>query len=131
MQRTLWFVGLVVFLAACSPSGSEDQLEDPLVLELGGDNPHMAPALRKRAAEVLSEPSPVDDPQPVPDPDPVPPRQRYREIALPDGGSLYKLCSDHLGDGTRWPDIAKLNGWTEAEVKRLRPGTLVKLPLQD
>ncbi len=141
MVRTLWSGGLVVFLAACSPSGNDDRLDDPLILELGGNNLHIAPELRKRV--VLPEPAPepgpaVDpavDPAVTPEPElpPVPgptPRQQYREIALPEGGSLYKLCEDHLGDGSRWKVVAEANGWSENQVRRLPAGTMVRIPLR-
>ncbi len=38
------------------------------------------------------------------------------------------LARKHLGDGARVSEILQLNGWSEADARRLLAGQKVKLP---
>jgi len=49
-------------------------------------------------------------------------------VALAKGQTIYALAKAELGDGNRWKEILKLNGWTEAQAAKLRAGTAVRLP---
>jgi hypothetical protein len=49
-------------------------------------------------------------------------------VTLREGEPLYGLASVHLGKGSRWPEIARLNGWSERQAEQLRTGTQVRLP---
>jgi nucleoid-associated protein YgaU len=49
-------------------------------------------------------------------------------VILGKGQTLFAIAKKHLGSATRYKEILKHNGWTEAQAKRLPPGTKVKLP---
>lgn len=44
------------------------------------------------------------------------------------GDSLWKVAQKLLGDGSRWPEIQRLNGIADAEIRRLPIGKVLKLP---
>ncbi|MCA8956656.1 MAG: hypothetical protein KDC87_11330, partial [Planctomycetes bacterium] len=56
------------------------------------------------------------------------PEPAFTEVRLAAGQTLYGLCRDQLGNGARWREVAKLNGWSEAQAGRLSEGQSVKLP---
>lgn len=71
-----------------------------------------------------SEPAPQDVPQQEPEPAPL----AETEVVLGKGQTLFAVAKKHLGSATRYKEILKHNGWTEAQAKRLPAGTKVKLP---
>ena len=140
MLRVLLALALPCLAAGCSDGHAAAVPSDgTLVLELGGD-----------AASHLLREQPVEKPDPAPRP--VEPQDERREEGLRDGSpepppaptsapsldhfvvklapreTLTHLAKRHLGDGTRYPEIMRLNGWTERDVLRLRPGQEVKIP---
>ncbi|MFO1052893.1 MAG: hypothetical protein U1F36_11815 [Planctomycetota bacterium] len=126
-----WFVcgvALLVGLSACKPREAAARSRDELVLELGGDGPPLAKLLtdaRRRvesaSSQTIASPLRLRAPErPV----------RYRTVRLGAGESLSKLCARVLGDSSRWREIAELNGWSEADLRRLAEGTDVRLPMQ-
>lgn len=56
--------------------------------------------------------------------DRIPPKE-YRMVA---GDTLWSIAKRTLGDGSRWREIQQLNGISDAEVKRLPVGKVLKLP---
>jgi hypothetical protein len=62
------------------------------------------------------------------DPDPEGPRATPSVLVLGEGDTLSELCQRELGRGSLWRRVAEFNGWSEAEVSRLRPGTEVRVP---
>jgi len=44
------------------------------------------------------------------------------------GDSLWKVAQKMLGDGSRWREIQKLNGISDAQLKKLPVGMVLKLP---
>ncbi|MFN9275185.1 MAG: LysM peptidoglycan-binding domain-containing protein [Planctomycetota bacterium] len=72
----------------------------------------------------------------APKPTPTPPRgaapaavePAFTVVTLAEGQTLIHLARKHLGDGNRFREILALNGWSEAESRRLKPGTKVKVP---
>jgi nucleoid-associated protein YgaU len=64
-------------------------------------------------------PAPRDEPKPSPD---------YLVVTLGPRQNLIQLAKKHLGDGNRFRDIMTLNGWSEADTRRLQPGQKVKIP---
>lgn len=55
-------------------------------------------------------------------------RIQPKTYTLAPGDSLWKVAQKMLGDGSRWRDIQKLNGITDAEIRRLPVGKVLKLP---
>jgi LysM repeat protein len=51
--------------------------------------------------------------------------QSYKMVA---GDSLWSIAKKELGNGARWIEIQKLNGISDAEIKRLPIGKVLKLP---
>lgn len=72
------------------------------------------------AVQPVSPPSPVVGEDPSPDGETV--------VVLGKGQTLFAVAKKHLGSATRYKEILKHNGWTEAQAKRLPAGTKVKLP---
>jgi hypothetical protein len=56
--------------------------------------------------------------------DRVPPRT-YTLVA---GDNLWKVAQKVLGDGSRWREIQRLNGITDAQIRSLPVGMVLKLP---
>ncbi|MBL8737923.1 MAG: LysM peptidoglycan-binding domain-containing protein [Planctomycetes bacterium] len=153
MLRALFALALPCLAAACSDGHAAAVPSDgTLVLELGGDAASLrgtlanlgvaveAPHLLREQPAAPSEPSPRPvqtqgptelgtDTPPVPPPAPTEqPPLDYFVVTLAPRETLTHLAKRHLGDGTRYPEIMRLNGWTERDVLRLRPGREVKIP---
>lgn len=54
--------------------------------------------------------------------------QQPKSYILVSGDTLWAVAKKFLGNGARWPEIQKLNGIAEAEIKRLQIGRVLKLP---
>lgn len=62
----------------------------------------------------------------VPDrPNEQQPPKTYTLVA---GDTLWAVAQRFLGNGARWPEIQSLNGITDAEIKRLQIGRVLRLP---
>lgn len=72
----------------------------------------------ERIVRVASAPSPTrpDD------------RVQPKSYTLAAGDNLWKVAQKILGDGSRWREIQTLNNISDAEVKRLPVGKVLKLP---
>ncbi len=120
-------------------------MENQLELTLGGNNPSLRRDLaridevagyrpqRRPPAEVQPRPPARQQPpqaQQLPRPRPSQAVALQEPVALQEGETLYRLAVRHLGDGKRWREIVRLNGWSERQVSRLRVGTRVELPLR-
>lgn len=143
-------------LASCAKPAKAAVHEDVLVLEVGGQEASLrevlqalgrdvGPGHRLRPVEEQPEPRPVDpsrqklpvqeeerrDPQPEPpppQPEPEPePESEWVTVELPKGETLIHVARRHLGNGTRWGEIVEWNGFTAAQLKRLRIGHPIKL----
>lgn len=55
-------------------------------------------------------------------------KQQPRTYTLVAGDNLWKIAKKFLGDGSRWREIATLNGIKDSEVRRLPIGLTIKLP---
>lgn len=129
-----------------------------LVLEVGGGKPSLRQALKRAGLDApppidlsppaAAAPPPVADdapaakaappatraaggdaPKPQAPPAPTPaPEPAVVVVTLAEGQTLIHLARKHLGDGNRFREILELNGWSEAESRRLKPGTKVKIP---
>jgi len=147
-----------LLLAGCSDSRAAAKPSDGvLVLEVGGIDTSLRKSLTDAGIEVgapqvlvpvvpvpevESPPPPPGEgqapqgqptapvPEPKGDPAPAPANADWFEVELAPKQTLTGLAKKHLGDGTRYPEILKLNGWTERDVLRLRPGAKVKIPKQ-
>jgi len=131
MDRTLFGCVLAWTAAACGGAEPPPPRGDVLELELGGANEQLGPALRAVAGDE-AEPQAQPDAPPTVAPEAEVGRAARpgRVVTLRKGQTIYGLARDHLGDGDRWLEILELNGWTEAQAMRLRPGAEVKLPLR-
>lgn len=75
----------------------------------------------------VSPATPPRDAKPQPA-QPQPEVKAFRTVTLKAGETLYGLCQKHLNRGGAWREVAKLNGWTEAQAGNLPEGQVVKLP---
>lgn len=55
-------------------------------------------------------------------------RQTPKTYTMRAGDTLWKVAKTQLGDGARWQEIQKLNGITDAQIKVLPIGKVLKLP---
>jgi len=55
-------------------------------------------------------------------------KQQSKTYKLVAGDTLWKVAQKQLGNGTRWQEIQKLNGISDAEITRLQVGRVLKLP---
>lgn len=55
-------------------------------------------------------------------------RQPPKTRTIVAGDTLWKVAKLTLGDGSRFKEIQQLNGLTDAQVKALAPGTVLRLP---
>ncbi len=54
--------------------------------------------------------------------------QQPKTYALVAGDTLWAVAKEYLGNGARWPEIQKKNDITDAEIRRLQIGRVLKLP---
>lgn len=66
----------------------------------------------------------IQNPKPTRPDDRVPPKT-YTLVA---GDNLWKVAQKVLGDGSRWREIQRLNGLSDAQLKSLKVGMVLKLP---
>lgn len=152
-----WFSGVVLsaLSVGCGEAGpAATAHDDVLVLELGGGHARLTEALddvRARLNAVAdgdpgevampvsasktaeTESVAVAIPSSLPEAEPAspvlpPPAAQPRRVRLEQGQTLYRLAVMHLGDGSRWRELLKPNGWTEGDLDRLPAGTWVQLP---
>jgi len=109
-----------------------DRTRDLLQLRLG-EAPILVVNSRKKRQSRNQTPGgpqpipPEPDPRPAPDPEPAPaPPQRF--VFLEANGTLSEVSLKHLGTSHRWKEILELNGWTEAQSRKLQAGTKILLP---
>lgn len=55
-------------------------------------------------------------------------RVKPKTVAIKKGDTLFIIAKKNLGDGSRYKEIQKLNGITDAQAKKLKIGTVIKLP---
>ncbi|AWP28707.1 LysM peptidoglycan-binding domain-containing protein [Paenibacillus sp. Cedars] len=55
-------------------------------------------------------------------------RAKPKTVKIKSGDSLWTIAKTHLGDGSRYKELMKLNNITEAQAKKLKVGTVIKLP---
>lgn len=55
-------------------------------------------------------------------------RPQPKTHVLKRGDTLWTIAKKHLGDGSRWREIANLNGIKDSQVTRLPVGMQIKLP---
>lgn len=81
---------------------------------------------------VVVKPKPATQPKPTVVKKAAPPRQNTKPepkvYALVKGDSLWKVAQKFLGNGNRYPEIAKLNGIKSSDYRRLPIGLKVKIP---
>ncbi|MCA8965036.1 MAG: hypothetical protein KDC48_09110 [Planctomycetes bacterium] len=154
LAASLASAGLV--LCACGGSAQAAVHEDTLVLEVGGASSSLREALAARGIVIAPpqrvrtgdvQPDPVPDqvgvapgprvepqpqPQPQPKTDPVPPSPpapTYRVVELGRHRTLIHLAKEYLGDANRFREIMVLNGWNDADTRRLPENQKVRIPI--
>ncbi|MGF7049165.1 nucleoid-associated protein YgaU [Paenibacillus sp. DS2015] len=55
-------------------------------------------------------------------------RAKAKTVTIKSGDTLWIIAKKNLGDGSRYKEIQKLNGITDAQAKKLKIGTVIKLP---
>jgi len=81
-------------------------------------------ARRAEVTQSASGRAAVQKPKPVRPDERVPPKT-YTLMA---GDNLWKVAQKVLGDGNRWREIQRLNGISDAQLKSLPVGMVLKLP---
>jgi nucleoid-associated protein YgaU len=138
-------------LGCTSSDGAPKPSDGVLVIEVGGEQPSLREALLAHGVTVAparslrpEAPAPVSTgeeppaerdespnaapPEPGAKPVTPPEAESYVVVKLGRGQTLIHLAKKHLGDGNRFRDILALNGWTEADARRLRENQDVKIP---
>ena len=97
------------------------------------------PSVEPRLDQPAHKPQPVENDSPAPQPQPEPPPQpgpqaqppaaTYRIVELGRHQNLIQLSKQYLGTGNRFREIMALNGWTDADTRRLPEGQKVKIPI--
>jgi nucleoid-associated protein YgaU len=144
----------VLWLAACSDGRAESRVgEGKLVLELGGSHASLRQSLARAgielpAAQRVTVPGQPDQPPATPDapasdgaaapsppkpaddgPAPAPsPQEPFVYVTLGERQTLIHIARKYLGDANRFREIVELNGWSEADTRRLKTGQRVKIP---
>lgn len=57
----------------------------------------------------------------------TPPESKWVIVKLPRNETLIHLSRRYLGDGRRFGEIMKWNGWSEPDTRRLSDGQDVKI----
>ncbi len=81
------------------------------------------------ASSTKTAPAPRPKPQPTPKPTPKPavdPTPTVRDYTIQPNDILGEIAMRELGTSRRWREILELN--PKLDPKRLRPGTVIKLP---
>ena len=112
-----------------SPAGGEESPEPPGV-PVGGDEPKSPSPSPSKAADVGAEVGAAPSLPAGPTPSRVEPPSEpdYVVVTLGERQTLIHLARKHLGDANRFREILTLNGWSEADSRRLAPGQKVKIP---
>ena len=140
-------VGLCLASFSCERANARERAANELELELGGDHASLRESLRKVPGEDRhagagsgAVPPPVPDREPppparvpepgpsAPPPSPDNPRRAPRSVRLEPGRTVIAVVREHLGDDRRLGEVLALNGWTEAQARRLAAGTVIRLP---
>lgn len=153
--RTLVLVSFAAAAVSCgSGQAGTRSVDGTLRIELGGAQGSLREALsaagvrvaapkrvraappdaEQPAAEPTHEPAPrpspsASEPAPWPEAPTAPPEPGFKTVVLERNQTLIHLAKIHLGNGNRFREILDANGWTEADARRLREGTKVKVPL--
>jgi nucleoid-associated protein YgaU len=93
--------------------------------EGAGEQP-VAPPTTPPAPDANADAREGDDARATPAPPPA--AESWIVVTLAEGQTPIHLARKHLGDGNRFREILALNGWTEQDARRLRPGQSVKVP---
>ncbi|HEX5050715.1 MAG TPA: hypothetical protein VFZ65_02985 [Planctomycetota bacterium] len=83
------------------------------------------------SGEAAPDPAAPDPVPPDPGPDlaaPPEPEPDYVVVKLARGQTLIHLAKRYLGDGNRFRELLTLNGWTEADARRLPENQPVRVP---
>ncbi len=81
-------------------------------------------ARRTEIVQQTSGGTAIQKPKPSRPDDRIPPKT-YTLVA---GDNLWKVAQKVLGDGSRWREIQRLNGLSDAQLKSLPVGMVLKLP---
>jgi nucleoid-associated protein YgaU len=123
LRRTLIAGGVEV----APPQRLRTEAESPDADAAGGEAAAPPPESPRAAApdptSAKGEPVP-----PTPPPAPPASEESFFHVKLANGQTLIHLARKHLGDGNRFREILALNGWTEAQSRRLAEGQRVKIP---
>lgn len=144
----------MLWLAACSDSRAASHAgEGKLVLEVGGAHSSLRQALTRAGVELPpaqrvtsagedagpaaggsdggaaaeTPPKPADEPAPQ-QPEAPAVEEPFVYVTLGERQTLIHLARKYLGDGNRFREIVELNGWSEADTRRLKAGQRVKIP---
>ena len=154
MRRVLCLSCVLLGSVACTSSdGAPKPSDGVMILEVGGEQPSLREALEAHGVTVaaarllrpegsapvsagedtLSEraeqpPETRREPRTTPVKPPPELAESFVVVKLARGQTLIHLAKKHLGDGNRFRDILALNGWTEADARRLRENQDVKIP---
>ena len=119
-----------ILVAAVEKIESKEQQQMPTVSQAAPQKPAKVVNTGKKKEKAKKA-------QAAPAPRPVgrPPKKQskpegYKNYEIKRGDSLWSICEKELGNGAECKRIAKENGLTEKDLKRLKPGRVIRLSLK-
>ena len=128
LRESLRAAGIVLEVPAAGGPVVDTERGDAPSPRTAADPVAPTPAHDGGAAPEPREPQQAQQAPPEPPP-PALTEPTFTVVELRQNETLMLLARRHLGDGNRYREIMALNGWSDAQSRRLATGTKVKIPV--